>query len=316
MHNPGKTHTLPPGGLLLLDGGLATELETKGFDLNHKLWSAKLLLENPQAIIDAHLAYLRAGAQCIISASYQASITGFMQLGLTREKAVQAMTSSIDLARKAIDQFCTEQQPHKMPLLAASIGPYGACQADGSEYHGNYGVDEKLLVEFHRERLKILAATDVDILACETIPSLSEARVLNTLLAQQPKPAWVSFSCRDGEHLNDGNPIVDTTGLFSNNSQVFALGVNCTPPQYINSLIDRLKMNTDKAIVVYPNSGEHFQADTKTWHGTADPQECARAAIGWVEHGASIIGGCCRMGPEHIKAIGAMIEFRQSDQGA
>jgi homocysteine S-methyltransferase len=296
-----------PEGPLLLDGGLATELEARGFDLKHKLWSAKILLEYPQAIIDAHLAYLRAGAQCIISASYQVSVPGFLQLGLSRQQAEDTLKLSVELAQQAVEQFCDQSEPATRPRVAASVGPYGAFLADGSEYHGNYGVPEQELLEFHRQRLEILSATGADYLACETIPSMPEARVLNSLLAGQDKPAWVSFSCRDGAHMNDGHLLSEAGELFKDNPVVFALGINCTSPEHINPLIDTLKAHTQKDIVVYPNSGECFHADTKTWHGTADPAECATAALGWRTHGATIIGGCCRMGPEHIRAIGTAL---------
>jgi homocysteine S-methyltransferase len=296
-----------PQHILLLDGGLATQLEADGHDINHKLWSARLLLENPQAIVDAHLAYLRAGAQCIISASYQASIPGFQQLGWSRAQAVEAIMLSVELARQAVSQYCEESEVPKQPLVAASIGPWGAHLGDGSEYHGQYEASDSQLTDFHRERLDILSASPADLLACETIPGLREAAILNTLLARQDKPAWVSFSCRDGEHLNDGRLISEVGALFADNPRVVALGVNCSSPAHINSLIDNLKAHTDKAIVVYPNSGECFHADTKTWHGTTDPQECGQAATTWAAHGASIIGGCCRMGPAHIKEMKAAL---------
>jgi homocysteine S-methyltransferase len=306
MVNP-MTPALLKEELQLLDGGLATQLEACGYDLNHKLWSARLLLENPQAIVEAHLAYLRAGAQCIISASYQASIEGFMRNGLSQTQAEETIKLSVQLAQEAVDRFCRETHPDKRPLVAASIGPYGACLADGSEYHGRYDLNEEALVEFHRPRIELLSASNADLLACETIPSLSETAALNTLLSQQETPAWVSFSCADDRHLNDGTPISAAAALLKDNRKIFAVGVNCTSPQYINGLIGQLKATSDKAIVVYPNSGESFSADSKTWHGTADPHECAQAAIGWRNSGADIVGGCCRMGPEHIRAIGKAI---------
>ena len=294
---------LTSDGVLLLDGGLATELESMGYDLNHKLWSAKLVLESPQAIVEAHLAYLRAGAQCIISSSYQASIIGFMTLGLSRPQAEKAIVTTVELAHQAVEVFCEERRPQNRPLVAASIGPYGAYCADGSEYHGNYQVKDDVLFDFHRERLEILSGTDADYLACETIPSLQEAKVLNKLLAEQRTPSWVCFSCCDQDHLNDGHPIADVGPLFANNSKVEALGVNCSAPQFINGLLDQLKTRTNKALIVYPNSGECFHAASKTWQGTANPIECAQAALAWRAHGARIIGGCCRMGPEHIAAM-------------
>lgn len=293
---------------LILDGGLATELEAQGHDLNHPLWSAKLLLEEPQAIIDAHLAYLRAGAECVISASYQASIAGFMALGLSKAQAKEAICLSVELARDAVSQYVRQYQPTISPLVAASVGPYGAYLADGSEYHGNYECSDQQLIEFHQQRLALLADTSAEVLACETIPSLREAKVLNHLLAAQNKPAWISFSCKDAEHINDGQLLKEAVNIIKDNPNIIAIGVNCTSPVYIESLIQEIKGVTDKPVLVYPNSGEDYDAKTKTWHGTAEPEECARAAKSWLAKGAQIIGGCCRMGPDHIKAIRVAIK--------
>ena len=297
----------------IIDGGLATQLEAQGHDLNHPLWSAKLLLDNPQAIIDAHLAYLKVGAKCIISATYQASIQGFTSLGLSVEAAEDAIKLSVELARKAVDLY-HQQHPDKFkPLVAASVGPYGAYLANGSEYTGDYQVSDEELYQFHAKRLKILSATSADLLACETIPNQQEAKVLNQLIALQNKPAWVCFSCRNEQQISDGNLLADTAKLLAQNDNIVAIGVNCTSPQYIPALISILRQNTskqstskqstNKQIIVYPNSGERFHAETKTWHGTAEPLECANAAKEWIEAGATIIGGCCRMGPLHIEAI-------------
>ncbi|WNC67708.1 homocysteine S-methyltransferase [Thalassotalea nanhaiensis] len=287
----------------IIDGGLATQLESSGFNLNNNLWSAKLLLENPDAIVDAHLAYLNAGAKCIISASYQASIQGFIDLGLTLAEAESTIKSSVELARKAVDKYMQINPTHVKPIVAASIGPYGAFLADGSEYTGDYQISDHQLCQFHQRRLHLLASTSADILACETIPNEQEALILSDLIAAQTKPAWMSFSCSDEKHISGGSLIKDAAKKLQSNQNIIAIGINCTSPQFIESLIQELKRVTTKHIVVYPNSGECFHADTKTWHGTADPIECAVAAKSWANNGADIIGGCCRMGPAHIKAI-------------
>ncbi|NQZ07620.1 MAG: homocysteine S-methyltransferase [Algicola sp.] len=290
---------------LLLDGGLSNQLEDQGIDLNNALWCAALLKNNPDAIIDAHGYYLDAGADCIITASYQASEQGFMGTGLTAEQANALICQSVKLAETAVEQYLADKAADcTRPLIAASIGPFGACQADGSEYHGNYNVSDETLREFHQDRLKLLDSTNADILACETIPSRQEARVLHDLLLDVNTPAWLCFSCKDGQHANDGTPIEDCVSLFVNHPKVAAIGVNCTGPQYMNELIKRIKKAVpDKAVVVYPNSGEQYHAEDKTWSGTSTPQACGSASATWVEAGAIIIGGCCRMGPEHIRAM-------------
>ena len=288
---------------LILDGGLATELESMGHDLRHRLWSARLLLENPEAIRQAHLTYLRAGAGCIISASYQATIQGFVALGMSEQQALVLLDLAITLGREALDQYCAEASPPRRPLLAASVGPYGAFLADGSEYRGNYQLDQPGLYQFHQQRLLRLAASEADLLACETIPCIDEAVVLARLIGEVAKPGWISFSCRDGAHLSSGEPIEQAAQALADSPSVFALGVNCTAPQHVGSLVARLRKYWNGRVVVYPNSGERYCADTGDWQGTSSPIECAAAASSWRANGADIIGGCCRMGPDHISAI-------------
>ena len=181
---------------LLIDGGLSNVLEKQGCNLNHKLWSAKLLETNPEAIIQAHLTYLKFGTRCITTSSYQASIPGFMANGHDRITAEALILKSIQLAEIAIKRFEELGYNDFKPLIAASIGPYGAYLADGSEYHGNYGVTDETLREFHLDRIKLLDRSKADFFACETIPSFQEAKVLAEILKQTNKSAWVSFSCQ------------------------------------------------------------------------------------------------------------------------
>lgn len=293
---------LRSGKPILLDGGLSNELEALGMNLNNALWSASLLKDNPEKIIKAHLNYLKAGADIIITSSYQASETGFEAVGVHKDQAQELIIKSVELAQSAVEEFMLDN--NNRPLIAASIGPYGAAMADGSEYHGNYGITNDALREFHQNRLILLDQTNADILACETIPSLQEATVLHDLLLESNTPAWISFSCKDGAHANDGTNIEELAALFKDHPTVLAIGINCTAPQYVNELIGHLKSAAaDKAIIIYPNSGEEYDATTKTWHGTVEPLSCGLAAKSWLKAGAKIVGGCCRMGPEHIKAM-------------
>lgn len=307
-------HPLSVFSPFILDGGLATELESQGHNLNHSLWSAKLLLENPQAIVDAHLAYLQAGAKCVISASYQASIVGFMSLGLSEIDAEQAIILSVELARDAVEQFHFQHPTKHKPIVAASVGPYGAYLANGSEYTGEYQLGDQELTHFHERRMQLLSNTSADVLACETIPSQQEANVLSSLIKLQEKPAWVSFSCKNNTQISDGNTLGESAKLLENNDKIIAVGINCTSPQYLKYLIPALKKHTTKDIIVYPNSGECFHADSKTWHGSVEPMECAQESIKWHQLGASIIGGCCRMGPEHIRAMVTMFANKLGDK--
>jgi homocysteine S-methyltransferase len=272
-------------GVVILDGGLATELEERGFDLSDQLWSARLLRDDPDAILDVHRAYVEAGADCITTASYQATLE---RLG------ADSLRLSVDLARAAGPK-----------IVAASVGPYGAALADGSEYTGVYDLDEGGLGGWHAPRLRILDGSGADVLACETIPSFAEARALARLLGLTP--AWFSFTCRDGERLSDGTPIAECARHLDAIDKVAAIGVNCTPPRFVESLVRRIRAVTAKPIVVYPNSGERWDAARRCWAGTRDPGEFAEAAARWRDAGASILGGCCRTGPAHIRALRARL---------
>lgn len=289
---------------LILDGGLSNVLEEQGCDLNHKLWTANLLDKNPEAIIQAHFDYLKSGAQCITTSSYQASMPGLIDIGYNRDKAESLITKSIQLAEIAIKRYMNSGSADVKPLIAASIGPYGAYLADGSEYRGNYGVSDETLRAFHLERIRILDRSSADFLACETIPSFQEAKILSGILNHVDKPAWISFSCRDEQHLNDGTKIKNCVSIFRNHPKVFAIGVNCTDPKYITGIIKCMKTSAgSKKIIVYPNSGEAYNAKSKTWLGLSDPKLFVEMTKEWTNFGADIIGGCCRIGPEHIRRM-------------
>ena len=294
---------------LMLDGGLATEIEAQGMSIDSALWSAELLKSNPGAIVDAHLAYLRAGAECIITASYQASRKSMKPFGIEGEDADELIVSSVALARQAVTDYLRENPScTRRRLVAASVGPYGAALHDGSEYTGIYDTDEAGLIEFHRDRLQLLDNSGADVLACETIPSIAEARALALLLRDAKTPAWVSFSCCDSTRISDGIPIRDAAAIFATIPNVVAVGVNCTAPNHISSLIREITLAVpEKAIVVYPNSGETYRSRDNSWHGTVTPTDCAEAAATWQQDGATIIGGCCRMGPAHIGAMKKML---------
>lgn len=287
---------------VLLDGGLATQLEAQGCDISSHLWSASLLQSDPEAIVTAHHAYLESGADCITTASYQASRQGFEACGIRSVEADRLMLSSVALARRACEEARSEA------AVAASLGPYGAILHDGSEYYGDYGVSSDLLVEFHQARLRLFDAAGADVLALETIPSHPEAVVLRDLLQHCKTPSWVSFSCRDDAHISDGTPISKVAQLFNKHPSVVAIGINCTDPQHVPNLIRRLRTAVpDKQVLAYPNSGELYDVENKRWLGLVSPVDCAVAAKHWLAAGANIIGGCCRMGPRHISAMAAVI---------
>jgi homocysteine S-methyltransferase len=294
-------------GAMILDGGLATALEARGYDLDDDLWSAKILLDDPDAIRQVHMDFLAAGADCIATASYQASLPGFCKRGLSDGEGIELLRRSVTLAVGARDTFWNDpanQQGRLRPLVAASVGPYGAYLADGSEYTGRYNIDDEGLREFHRERWHILAGSEADLLACETIPSRQEARVLTKLLKETPdRWVWMSFSCRNESELSDGNRLANVVRNYDGEPNVAAIGINCTAPEFVSSLITEVRKETKKPVIVYPNSGERYDSDQKAWVGTRPTVDWEKASAEWARLGATGIGGCCRVGPQEIATV-------------
>lgn len=292
---------------IILDGALATELEQRGCDLHDPLWSAKVLLEQPALIQAVHADYFAAGADIAISASYQATFAGLAERGLDHAAAAALLARSVqlaDAARRAWWAGGGHATGRVYPLVAASIGPYGAYLHDGSEYRGDYALNEAELIAFHRPRMAALLEAGPDLLACETIPCVSEARALAHVLREFPTAwAWISFSARDGTTLRSGEPISAAAKLLADHPQIVAIGVNCTPPQYVADLLHAAGSVTNKPLLAYPNSGETWHAATGTWSGEAQCHAFASDALVWRAAGARLIGGCCRTGPAHIRAL-------------
>jgi len=286
---------------------MATELEARGCDLNDDLWSARILLEQPELIRAVHSDYFNAGADIAITASYQATVDGFAKRGLTREQSLDLIKKSVQLAQEARDEFWAKEENRagrNRPLIAGSVGPYGAFLADGSEYRGDYNLSEDELIAFHRPRIEALIASGADILACETIPCGIEARALIRLLAEFPQmTAWFTFTAKDGEHISNGERIADIADFLDKQPQAAAIGINCSSPLHIPSLVREIKKKTDKPIIVYPNSGEYYSAVTNTWHGETSCDKFGAQSKEWYENGATLIGGCCRTTPGHIREV-------------
>ena len=294
---------------ILIDGGLATQLEAQGADLSDRLWSARLLADDPAQIVAAHAAFFRAGARVATTASYQATFEGFASRGIDRAGAEALLRRSVELAERARAQVAAEdREGGRLPerrFVAASVGPYGAMLADGSEYRGNYGRTVVQLRDFHRDRLRVLAATAADVLAVETIPEVEEATAVVELLPEvEGAAAWISFSCRDGGRLRSGAPIEEGVGAVDGAPGVVAVGVNCTAPEHLDELVARLRAATALPVVVYPNSGEGWDAVGRRWEGTGRGRVDADAARRWRGFGARLIGGCCRVTPDQIAALG------------
>jgi homocysteine S-methyltransferase len=296
-------------GVVMLDGAMATELENRGADLNHALWSAKLLTGNPMLIKQVHLDYLKSGADIITTASYQASYDGFSKQGYSREKATGLMQLATLLAVQAREEA---REGHYIqgpePLIAASVGPYGASRADGSEYRGDYDLSVEELISFHRERIKVFAESGADLLACETIPCPEEALALIRLLKEFPGvKAWISFSCKNEKEVCSGAGFAECAALANESDQVVAVGVNCTAPQYIKSLVQIAATASNKLVVAYPNKGENWDSQNKCWFPGETHADFADDALQWRQAGATLIGGCCRTTPEDIKKMKAVL---------
>ena len=293
--------------VMVLDGALATELERRGANLDDPLWSAMCAIEQTDLIREVHLDYFRAGADVATAATYQASFEGFARRGIERDGAAQLMQGTVALAAAARDEFWASEANRAgrlRPLVAASVGPYGAVLADGSEYRGHYALDDTALANFHRARLRVLADAGADLLACETIPCLREAKVLANLLREIPHAcAWMSFSCQDGEHTCEGDEIGECVAHLHGHPQIVAVGVNCTAPRYITALLRRMRNETDKPLVIYPNSGECYEASTRQWSGAPGAADLGAQARHWYAEGARLIGGCCRTGPDDIRSV-------------
>lgn len=340
------------GGCAVIDGGLATELERRGADLNDPLWSAKCLVEDDAAdmIRQVHLDYYRAGADICTSASYQATIQGFTARGFRVSEAEALLRRSVQLVVEARDEFWREYEtgrgekqaeqggkqgsqgveqgsvghsspPRLRPLVAASIGSYGAFLADGSEYSGDYGpamtVDK--LMNFHRRRLQVLSSSGADLIAFETIPCKVEAEAIVRLLNESPSsplPAWISFNSKDGADVVRGDDFQECVLAVSECARVEAVGINCTPPRFILGLLQATRKVTSLPIVVYPNSGEAWDGVTKKWvqsSGVTD-DDFVSFAPEWIKAGANVLGGCCRTTPHTIQCIADVVHQHQHNQ--
>ncbi len=300
---------------MVLDGGLATELTARGFDLSDALWSARLLADAPEAIEAIHLDYFEAGADVAITASYQASYEGFAARGFSAGETDVLLQRSVTLACAARDRFYARHADVTRTLMvAASIGPYGATLHDGSEYRGDYALSEAELVEFHRVRLATLVGARPDLLACETIPSLLEAKAIVHVLQEHPSArAWMSFTCRDGAQTSAGDSIAECAQALDAVPQVMAIGVNCVSPALVTSLVRAIATETAKPIVVYPNSGELWNAQAHGWEGTA--MRFTEYVDEWIDAGAAWIGGCCRTTPADIRRVRDAVNVRAYPRG-
>jgi homocysteine S-methyltransferase len=286
-----------PDAAVILDGGLATELEARGHDLSDDLWSARLIIDSPEEITAAHRAFFEAGASIATTASYQASFDGFAAHGIEHAEAITLLRRSVELASAARDEVAGDGRER---WVAASVGPYGAALADGSEYRGRYGLSVKELVDWHRPRMAVLAEAGADVLALETVPDVDEGEALVRALAGLDVPAWLTYSI-SGEHTRAGQPLAEAFAVAAGVDAIVAVGVNCCSPDDVATAVSVAREVTGKPVIVYPNSGEEWEPARRTWVGRSGFS--ATMARQWRAGGATIIGGCCRVTPADIAAL-------------
>lgn len=296
-------------GTVVLDGGLSNQLAAQGCDLSGGLWTARVLAEEPEQVAAAHTAYARAGAQVLTTASYQVGYEAFAARGHDRRATTALLHRSVALAARA-----AEAADHEV-WVAASVGPYGAVLADGSEYRGRYGLTVRELAAFHRPRVEALLAAGPDALALETVPDPDEAEALLTVLAETGAQAWLSYTVAGGR-TRSGAPLPEAFALAAHAPQVIALGVNCCDPADVLPALETAADVTAKPLLAYPNDGSVWDAATGTWNPpparapsptaarpTAARPTAAWPTAAWQRAGARLVGGCCRIGPAGITAL-------------
>lgn len=293
--------------IMIIDGSMSTALENLGADLNNKLWTASVLKNQPDLVRQVHYNYFKAGADCGITCSYQATIPGFMSTGCTEQEAEELITRSVRLFLEARDAWWEDEgkaSGRPYPLCLGAVGPYGAYLADGSEYTGNYSMDHDFLWNFHYRRMQLLHESGADMLLIETQPALAEALVAAEIAESLGADYWISFTCIDREHTCAGDSVRKCAEVLSqDHPHLRMIGINCTKPEYIAALVKEMKQGTDLPIGVYPNSGEVYDPSTKTWSSTEGRMDFGSFALSYMAAGAAAVGGCCTTVEKHIQQV-------------
>lgn len=304
--------------VFILDGAMATELEKRGLDIHNELWSAKAIIENPDLIKQVHLDYFKAGADIATTNTYQANLEGFLNMGLSPEEARACISKAVKIAVEARDEFWNglsdeEKKKRPFPLVAGSIGPYGAFLANGAEYTGDYSLTDEAFQTFHLPRMQLVKEAGADLFAFETMPQFQETKVLARMLAEffPDMAAWMSFSVSDGQMICDGTPLQEAAAYFDALDQVVAIGLNCTSCFNASCIIEKMHGVISKPIVVYPNSGETYDPVSKTWSHQHGHDDFGQLAQDFYQHGARFIGGCCRTTPEDIRQIAERVRTEE-----
>lgn len=300
-------------GSVVIDGAMSTALEKAGCDLNDKLWSARVLIDEPEKIRQVHKDYFDAGANVAITASYQATQAGFKERGFDSETAYKLIAQSVFLAQQARAEFLA-QHPETDPktlLIAGAVGPYGAYLANGAEYTGQYHLSDDQYRAFHQLRMKALVEAGADFLGVETQARLDEVKVILSMIKELDTSAWITFTLKDSGHIADGTPIEKAFEVCGNNSLVDAVGINCIKREIVAEALEKISSVTDKPMIVYPNSGETYDPSTKTWSHPVSGPGWDHFVTKWKSMGAVCLGGCCRTLPSDIVQIANLMKAKR-----
>ncbi|PAY54418.1 homocysteine S-methyltransferase [Ligilactobacillus salivarius] len=293
---------------VVLDGAMSTPLERLGADTNNDLWTAKALIDNEELVYEVHKMYFEAGADLIITDTYQANVQAFEKVGYSEKEARNLIKKAVKIAQKARDDY--ENKTGKHNYIAGTIGPYGAYLANGSEYRGDYELSTKEYQQFHLPRIEELATTGVDILAIETQPKLDEVLAILELLKEKypQQKLYVSYTLSDDDTISDGTPLPRAIHALEDYLQVIAVGINCVKLELVEPALKNMKEITDKHLIVYPNSSAVYDPKSKTWSQPKTSATFEELIPNWYEAGARIIGGCCTTGPKEIKTVADFIK--------
>lgn len=293
---------------VVLDGAMSTPLEKLGADTNNDLWTAKALIDNEELVYEVHKMYFEAGADLIITDTYQANVQAFEKVGYSEKEARNLIKKAVKIAQKARDDY--ENRTGKHNYIAGTIGPYGAYLANGSEYRGDYELSAEEYQQFHLPRIEELATIGVDILAIETQPKLDEVLAILELLKEKypQQKVYVSYTLSDDDTISDGTPLPRAIHALEDYSQVIAVGINCVKLELVEPALKNMKEITDKHLIVYPNSSAVYDPKSKTWSQPKTSATFEELIPNWYEAGARIIGRCCTTGPKEIKAVADFIK--------
>ena len=293
---------------VVLDGAMSTPLERLGADTNNDLWTAKALIDNKELVYEVHKMYFEAGADLIITDTYQANVQAFEKVGYSEKEARNLIKKAVKIAQKARDDY--ENRTGKHNYIAGTIGPYGAHLANGSEYRGDYELSAEEYQQFHLPRIEELVNAEVDILAIETQPKLDEVLAILELLKKKypQQKVYVSYTLSDDDTISDGTPLPRAIHALEDYSQVIAVGINCVKLELVEPALKNMKEITDKHLIVYPNSSAVYDPKSKTWSQPKTSATFEELIPNWYEAGARIIGGCCTTGPKEIKAVADFIK--------